>query len=243
MMEAEQEPVVLIAEDDPKTANLIANYLEKESMACVIATDGRLALTLFAQHQPRLVILDVMLPKLSGFDVCTTIRRASSVPIVFLTARADEIDKVVGLGIGGDDYIAKPFSPRELVARIKAHLRRATMTIADTVSVPVQPGKSILSHGSLKLDIEKRRFTLNDEPLSLTPIEYTLLKALIEGAGRVYLRNELLDKIYPDGELVIDRVVDVHVGKLRQKLGDNPADPTYIHTVRGIGYRFADPHK
>lgn len=126
-MEATTETLVLIAEDDPKTAKLISSYLENEAIATIVAADGKIALSLFEQHQPCLVILDVMLPKLSGLDVCTAIRKSSNVPILFLTARDDEVDKVLGLGIGGDDYIAKPFSPRELVARIKAHLRRAKM--------------------------------------------------------------------------------------------------------------------
>ncbi len=237
-MEATTQTLVLIAEDDAKTAKLIASYLESEAIATVIASDGRDALALFEQHRPCLVILDVMLPKMNGLDVCTSIRKTSNVPIVFLTARDDELDKVLGLAIGGDDYIAKPFSPRELVARIKAHLRRATM-FAHSGSTAI-PQTSPLTHGAMTFEVDKRRFTLDGEPLSLTPTEYTLLQTLIETPGRVFLRNELLDQLYREGELVVDRVIDVHIGKLRQKIGDNPAQPTYIHTVRGVGYRFAD---
>jgi DNA-binding response OmpR family regulator len=242
-MEVKEETVVLIAEDDAKTAKLIASYLENESIVSVIADDGRRALALFEQHRPSLVLLDIMLPKMNGLDVCTSIRKISSVPILFLTARDDEVDKVLGLGIGADDYIAKPFSPRELVARIKAHLRRASMNHAVKTAADLRPEKLFISHGALRFDVEKRRFALNDIPLSLTPIEFTLLQTLMKTPGRVFLRHELLDKLYPGGELVVDRVIDVHIGKLRQKIGDNPGKPTYIHTVRGIGYRFADPQR
>jgi len=242
-MEVKEETVVLIAEDDAKTAKLIASYLENESIVSVIADDGRRALALFEQHHPSLVLLDIMLPKMNGLDVCTSIRKISSVPILFLTARDDEVDKVLGLGIGADDYIAKPFSPRELVARIKAHLRRASMNNTVKTAADSRPEKLFISHGALRFDVEKRRFALNDVPLSLTPIEFTLLQTLMKTPGRVFLRHELLDKLYPGGELVVDRVIDVHIGKLRQKIGDNPGKPTYIHTVRGIGYRFADPQR
>lgn len=242
-MDSTNETVVLIAEDDAKTAKLIVSYLEKESIVSVVAHDGKHALSLFEQHHPCLVLLDVMLPKMNGLDVCTAIRKFSSVPILFLTARDDEVDKVLGLGIGGDDYIAKPFSPRELVARIKAHLRRVSMNTADAIARDSKTSKSSISHGALRFDGEMRRFSLNEIPLSLTPIEFTLLQTLIEQPGRVFLRHELLDRLYPGGELVVDRVIDVHIGKLRQKIGDNPSEPTYIHTVRGIGYRFADPQR
>lgn len=231
------ETLILVAEDDPKTAKLIASYLEIEAIATLIASDGCQAVKLFEEYRPSLAILDVMLPKMNGLDVCTAIRKTSNVPIVFLTARDDEADKVLGLGIGGDDYIAKPFSPRELVARIKAQLRRAKMI--EHSANGTSPQASSLTHGAITLDVVKRRFTLQGESLSLTPIEFTLLQTLMETPGRVFLRNELLNKLY-GGEIVVDRVIDVHIGKLRQKIGDNPSQPTFIHTVRGVGYRFAD---
>lgn len=237
-MEDRSTSLVLIAEDDPKTSKLIASYLENEAIDSVIANDGERALVLFQQQRPALVILDIMLPRVNGLDVCTAIRKTSHVPIVFLTARDDEVDKVLGLGIGGDDYVAKPFSPRELVARIKAHLRRTRM-LEKPLSTAVRSA-TVLTHGALTYEADKRRFTLEGRSLSLTPAEFTLLQVLIEAPGRVFLRNELLDKLYQDGESVVDRVVDVHIGKIRRKIGDNPADPHYIHTVRGIGYRFAD---
>jgi DNA-binding response OmpR family regulator len=225
---------ILIVEDDPKTARLIESYLHSEFFATLIAADGTQAVDLAAEHQPQLIILDVMLPKLDGWAVCTAIRKRSDVPILFLTARAEEVDRVLGFGLGGDDYLAKPFSPRELVARVKALLRRAQIATNNRSS-----GKQF-AYAGLQLDLEKRRFLHHGQLLSLTPIEFTLLQTLIASPGRVFLRNELLDRIYPDGEVVVDRVIDVHIGKLRQKLGDDPNRPTYIHTIRGIGYSFTD---
>ena len=224
---------ILIVEDDSKTADLIDRYLVKEGFETRTAIDGRKALEVFAEVQPDLILLDAMLPHLDGFEVCAAIRRTSNVPILFLTARAEEADLVLGLGLGADDYVAKPFSPRELVARVKSLLRR----VRDSQHPKVQATQVI---SGLMYVINKRRFELNSQPLELTPIEFTLLQALFGAPGRVFLRTELLDKIYPSGDPVIDRVVDVHIGKLRQKLGDDPNRPTYIHTVRGLGYRFAD---
>jgi DNA-binding response OmpR family regulator len=225
---------ILIVEDDRKTAALIESYLRKEGFSTIKAADGVEAVELFTSEAPRLVVLDVMLPRLDGFAVCSEIRKESQVPILFLTARDDEVDCVLGLGLGADDYVAKPFSPRTLVARIKALLRRSQMTHAVTAS-------TVTGISGLNFDHQKRRFMLHGEFLELTPLEFTLLKALFSTPGRVFLRSELLDKLYPGGEVVIDRVVDVHVGKIRQKLLDNPENPTYIHTVRGLGYRFSDP--
>ena len=224
---------ILIVEDDPKTSTLIASYLHKESFSTMVARDGDDALKSFSMHKPHFVILDVMLPKVNGWEVCTSIRKKSNVPILFLTARDDEIDRLLGLELGGDDYLLKPFSPREMVSRVKAILRR-TRTVNEEIKA------ASMSVAGLSLDTEKRRFTLNREVLSLTPLEFSLLRTLMSSPGRVFLRTELLDKLYPNGELVIDRVIDVHIGKVRQKIGDDPANPTFIHTVRGIGYRFVD---
>lgn len=229
-----QPPRILIVEDDPKTAALIESYLQKEHFETVKVSDGRMALETFAGSQPVLIVLDVMLPRLDGFGVCAEIRKTSNVPILFLTARDEEVDCVLGLGLGADDYVLKPFSPRELVARIKAILRRVQAGVASEV-----PSSSGIA--GLVYDKQKRRFSLHGNSLELTPMEFTLLQTLICSPGRVFLRNELLNKLYPDGELVVDRVIDVHVGKLRQKIGDDPARPTFIHTVRGLGYRFSDP--
>jgi len=232
MKKADDKPVLII-EDDHNTASLIALYLEQEGFRPLKANNGESGLKMAEQHQPIMVILDLMLPKMDGWEVCRRLRRKSDVPIIMLTARGEEIDRVSGLTLGADDYLVKPFSPRELMARVKAVLRRTTAE----ETLP----KSTLTFRSIQLDLEKRRLKVNDQPISLTPHEFILLKTLMSSPGRIYTRDELLDRIYPQGEaVVIERVVDVHIGKLRQKIEANPADPRYIMTERGIGYRFAD---
>jgi len=223
---------ILIVEDDKKTASLVALYLEREGFQTVVASDGLQALELVKRHKPAFVILDLMLPRLDGWGVCRQIRRTSNVPILMLTARGEEIDRVSGLTLGADDYLAKPFSPRELVARVKAILRRGLPETAQ--------GKNLLSHENLVIDLEKRRVSLQGRPLSLTPHEYKLLQTLMAVPGKVFTRAELLDKLYPAGEAVIDRVIDVHIGKLREKIEEDPANPRWILTVRGIGYQFIE---
>jgi DNA-binding response OmpR family regulator len=235
MQNSNQAGSVLIVEDDRKTASLVALYLEKEGFRTMVAHDGRTGLRMARNHDPVFVILDLMLPEMDGWDVCRELRRHSDVPILMLTARGDEIDRVSGLTMGADDYMVKPFSPRELTARVKAILRRMA---------PAQPRSSTmrrLVHGGVVMDLEKRRLTVGGSEVSLTPHEYALLKALMRSPGRVFTRAELLDRIYPDGDAtVIDRVVDVHIGKLRQKIEKDPSHPVYIVTMRGIGYSFAD---
>jgi DNA-binding response OmpR family regulator len=224
---------VLVVEDDENTSSLIALYLEREGFLSLTAGDGEAGLSLAQTHRPDLVILDLMIPKMDGWEVCRRLRQDSEVPVIMLTARGEEIDRVAGLTLGADDYVVKPFSPRELVARVKAVLRR---------TAPLQKTKGrILMHGSVCLDLEKRRLTVDNEMVSLTPHEYALIEALMSTPGRTFTRDELLDRLYPKGEaVVIDRVVDVHIGKLRQKIEPIAAEPRYILTVRGIGYRFAD---
>ena len=232
MSQNEDNPVLII-EDDKHTASLVALYLEREGFRALKAEDGEAGLAMAEQHQPVMVILDLMLPKMDGWEVCRRLRRKSDVPVIMLTARGDEIDRVSGLTLGADDYLVKPFSPRELMARVKAVLRRTTSRSEST--------ESVLSHSGIKLDLEKRRLSIGNEPVSLTPHEFALLKTLMSSPGRAYTRDELLDRIYPKGEaVVIDRVVDVHIGKLRHKIEPNPSEPRYILTARGIGYRFAD---
>ncbi len=223
---------VLIVEDDRNTASLVATYLKKEGFSTVMAHDGRQALEMARQHDPVFIILDIMLPEIDGWEVCRRIRKHSDVPVLMLTAREDEIDRIMGLSIGADDYVVKPFSPRELVERVKAILRR---------TAPSAPRRDpVLAHRNLELDHEKHKVTLDGRPVSLTSLEYKLLHALMRSPGRVFSRNELLDHFYEQGEVVIDRVIDVHIGKLRQKLEEDPSSPRFIHTVRGFGYRFAD---
>jgi DNA-binding response OmpR family regulator len=173
-----------------------------------------------------------MLPKLDGWEVCRELRAASNVPILILSAKENEVDRVLGLSLGADDYVVKPFSPREVVARIKAILRRTR---------PDRPSDSrVLSHGGLVLDRHKRSVTVNGKRVAPTPSEYKLLEAMMAVPGKAFVRDELLNCLYPVGDPVIDRVVDVHVGKLRQKIEADPANPRYILTNRGVGYRFAD---
>jgi len=230
------QKTILIVEDDHKTASLVALYLEKEGFQTVIAEDGLAAVEIVRQRQPDFVILDLMLPKMDGWDVCRAIRRTSDIPIIMLTARDDEVDRVSGLTLGADDYVTKPFSPRELVARVKAILRRGRLK--DHLH------KAVFSAEGLVLDTDKFQVTLHGEPVPLTPHEYKLLEALMTARGAVLSREKLLRYLYPNDEaIVIDRVVDVHIGKLRQKIKEDPANPRFIVTVRGTGYRFAEDVK
>ncbi len=223
---------ILIVEDDPNTSTLVETYLQREGFSTITAFDGEQALSLARRHKPGFVILDVMLPKVDGWEICRQLRKISDVPILMLTAREEEIDRILGLSLGADDYVVKPFSPRELVERVKAILRR-------TQPRPSQEN-GILSHGGLILDPVKCKVTLDDEPVNLTSSEYKLLQTLMSSPGQVFSRDVLLDRFYEHGETVIDRVIDVHVGKLRQKIEEDPANPRLIQTVRGFGYRFAE---
>lgn len=224
---------VLIIEDDRNTAALVALYLKRDGFQPLTAEDGEAGLELALKHRPVLVILDLMLPSMDGWEVCRRLRRHSEVPVIMLTARGEEIDRVAGLTLGADDYVVKPFSPRELVARVKAVLRRAR--------APEAPMEALLTHADVSLDLDKRRLEVGGRTVSLTPHEYALLEMLMARPGRIFTREELLRGLYPAGDaVVIERVVDVHIGKLRQKIEPDPAQPRHILTVRGIGYRFAD---
>jgi DNA-binding response OmpR family regulator len=232
MMHADRVGPVLIVEDDRNTAALIKTYLEKEGFQAIVAYDGAAALKMIKTSNPGFVILDIMLPEMDGWEVCRRLRSFSDVPVLMLTAREEEIDRILGLSLGADDYVVKPFSPRELLERVKAILRRAR---------PVQPQKEqVLSYGGLVINPEKHKVTLHGRPVSLTSHEYKLLSALMRSPGRVFSRSELLDHFYQHGEVVVDRVIDVHIGKLRQKIEVDPSRPCFIQTVRGFGYRFTD---
>ncbi len=222
---------ILIIEDDRNTAALIATYLEREGFTTKTVHDGAEALARARQQTPGFVILDVMLPQVDGWEICRELRKLSDVPILMLTAREEEIDRVLGFSLGADDYVVKPFSPRELVERVKAILRRTTRRVKT---------ENLFIHGDLVLDTEKRRVTLAGLAVELTSVEYKLLQALMSVPGKAFSRDDLLSHVYVGGESVVDRVVDVHVGHLRQKLSDDPAEPRFIETVRGFGYRFAD---
>jgi DNA-binding response OmpR family regulator len=225
---------ILIVEDNKKTASLVALYLEREGFQTVVAYDGQEALKLAERYSPIFIIIDLMLPLVDGWEVCRQIRRSSDVPILMLTARGEEVDRISGLTLGADDYVVKPFSPREIVARVKAILRRGRLG-------PTKE-KTILSQGDLVLDREKRKVSLGGRPVPLTRHEYNLLQAIMAAPGKVFTRDELVEHIYPKGEaVVIDRVIDVHIGKLRQKIEKDPSRPRYILTARGVGYQFAEP--
>ncbi len=225
-------PTVLIVEDDPNTANLVATYLQREGFTALIENDGVAGLRTARSQQPDLVILDLMLPQIDGLEICRRLRSESEVPILMLTAREEEIDRVLGFSLGADDYVVKPFSPRELVERVKAILRR------------VHPSSGIdgqiLQQGALTLDPRKHKVCLNGVAINLTSSEYKLLQALMVSPGRVYSRGELLRHFYDHEEAVTERVIDVHINKLRQKIESDPAHPLFIETVRGFGYRFAE---
>lgn len=232
MSETASRGPVVIVEDDRNIANLVERYLKNAGFDVRVAHDGRGGLELAKRCAPSLVILDLNLPEMDGTDVCRELRRDSLVPILMLTARADEVDRVVGFSLGADDYVVKPFSPRELVERVKAILRRTGDRAPEVAPV--------MRHGALMLDVEKHKVTVDDAPVKLTPSEFKLLHALMSRPGRVYSRDELLDHLYERGETVVDRVVDVHIGKLRQKIEADPSTPIFIQTVHGVGYSFAE---
>jgi DNA-binding response OmpR family regulator len=221
---------VLVVDDDPKIRDLLRLYVEREGHRAIFAAEGTQALTAARHHRPDLVLLDVMLPGLDGFEVCRLIREESDVPIVLLTARSGDSDKVVGLDIGADDYIVKPFSPRELMARIRAQLRRHR---------PPDEDQPILAADGLVLDPNAVEVTLDGESIGITPFEFRLLHALMRRPGRVFSRDELIDAIHgADDPGIIDRTIDVHLGRLRRKLNEDAASPRYVATVRTVGYKF-----
>ena len=227
-----QKGPILIVEDEKSIASLIDKTLRREGFDTLTAYDGNRALNLARKFDPVFVVLDLMLPKMSGWEVCRRLREESDVPILMLTAKGEEVDRLFGFSLGADDYVVKPFSPRELVERIKAILRR-------TINAPMLR-KTKLSFGNLLLEPEKHKLTRNGEPVPLTPSEYVLLLTLMSAPGRVFSRHELLCKLYQTSDAVVARVVDVHIGKIRQKIECNPANPHLIFTVRGVGYRFAE---
>jgi DNA-binding response OmpR family regulator len=232
-MDHEGPKTVLVIEDDPNTAALVSLYLEREGFRSLTAADGESGLKLAEAERPALVILDLMLPGTDGWEVCRRLRQVSELPVIMLTARGEEIDRVAGLTLGADDYVVKPFSPRELMARVRAVLRRSRRGGLAT--------EKRLLHEGILLDLEKRRLSVNGRSVPLTPHEYTLLQTLMAAPGRIFTRQELLNRLYPRGEaVVIDRVIDVHIGKLRQKIESRPSRPRRILTERGVGYRFAE---
>jgi DNA-binding response OmpR family regulator len=226
---------ILVVDDDPKIVTLVRTYLEREGFAVVTAGDGRTALAAVGESKPRLIVLDIMLPELDGFALMRILRERSEVPIILLSARGSTADRVYGIHEGADDYVVKPFSPAELVVRVKAVLRR-------TEHAPgVAKNRGTIRHGDLAIDLDRLEVRRSNRTVPLTAAEFRLLTALIQAEGRVLTRQVLLDALYgPVEGDALERTIDVHVGRLRDKLGEAVDHPRYIATVRGAGYRAVD---
>ncbi len=221
---------MLIVDDERDLRTMLASYLAAEGFEVSEAPDGQAALELYAKAKPDLIVLDVGLPGIDGFEVLRLLRKQSEVPVIMLTARAEEVDRVVGLTIGADDYVTKPFSPRELSARIVAVLRRAAM-------VPERDGE-VLRFEGLTIDPARREVIRDGQLVELSTLEFDLLTAMAASPGRVYTRGQLMEKVWGWDYFGVDRVVDVHVANIRKALGDDAANPRFIGTVRGVGYKF-----
>jgi len=226
---------VLVVDDEPNLVELVQGYLEREGYTVETAGDGPSALAITRAERPDLVLLDLMLPGMDGFEVCRQLRQFSDAYVLMLTARADEVDKVVGLSVGADDYVTKPFSPRELVARVKAMLRRPRH--ASATNEPSSGEPPPLRFGDLVVDVARHEVVCSAQPVSLTAREFALLTTLAAHPGRVFTRSQLLEQVW-GAEFFDERVVDVHVANLRKKLADDALQPRYVETVRGVGYRF-----
>jgi DNA-binding response OmpR family regulator len=221
---------ILVVDDEPEITDVMRRYLEQDGYGVVSAADGKAALAAFHRERPHLVILDVMLPETDGWEVARQIRAASRTPIIMLTARGDEVDRLLGLGLGADDYVPKPFSPREVVARVRAVLRRTSGETAPDV----------LTVGDLSIDIGRMEVRRAGTPVALTPTELRLLSALARAPGRVFTRLQLIDLVHGHAFEGYERTIDAHVKNLRQKLEPDPHKPRYVLTVHGAGYRLAD---
>lgn len=221
---------ILVVEDEPKLADLLRDYLEQAGYEPHCLGDGREVVPWIREQTPDLVLLDLMLPGKDGMEICKEIRSFSSVPILMVTARVEEIDRLLGLEMGADDYICKPFSPREVVARVKAVLRRAG-------------GQAVPSRHGLSLDKDRFKVTLHGRDLDLTAIEFQLLHILAENAGRIYSRSQLMDRIYPDRRVVSDRTIDSHVKKIRRKIAAAAPGEEWIHSLYGVGYKLETPFR
>jgi DNA-binding response OmpR family regulator len=224
---------ILVVDDEPKIADLARDYVEHAGFAVRTAADGEAALAIVRRDRPDLVVLDLGLPGLDGLDVTRAIRRDSNLPVIMLTARDDELDKLLGLELGADDYLTKPFSPRELVARVRAVLRR--------VDAAGTPGTAeLIRAADLTLDVPRMRADLGGRTIELTPTEFSLLAALARQPGRIFTRSQLLDAVHGVAFESYERAIDTHIKNLRRKLEPDPRRPAYLLTVYGVGYRFAD---
>ena len=223
---------VLVVDDDTKTVELVKLYLNRDGYRVLTAYDGLDALRLARERQPDLIVLDLMLPGMDGLEVCRTLRDETDVPIIMLTARTTDQDKLTGLDLGADDYVTKPFSPKELAARVRAVLRR----------LPGERGPDEIKHGKITLDFLKQEASVSGKQLNLTPVEFKLLGVLVKEPGRVFSRAQLIEKALGVDYQGFDRTIDVHILNLRRKIETDANHPKYIKTVYGIGYKFAGVH-
>jgi DNA-binding response OmpR family regulator len=225
---------ILIVDDEPQILEILSSYLNKEGYHVITAEDGRHALECAATYPVGLIILDLMLPDMTGEDVCREIRKTSRVPILMLTAKSGEADRITGLEIGADDYLVKPFSPRELVARVRAILRRIGdyQTLSDVVGI-----------GDLVISLREKSVTKKGQALEMTPNEFRMLTTLVRHPGRTWTREELVEEVLGLDFIGSDRTIDTHIKNLRQKIEEDPKQPDYIKTVYGLGYRFDNPAK
>src|SRR5205823_306547 len=231
-----ETPTILLVDDEDAVQKLLTYPLEREGYRVVSARDGEEALDRCGDANPDLVVLDIMLPRLDGLEVCKRLRARSTVPIIMLTARDDELDKVVGLELGADDYITKPFSIREFRSRVRALLRRAAVPAPRDGA----PAAEVISAEGLEIDVPKRTVRVRGDPVQLTYVEFELLRTIAVRPGRVFSRQMLLEALWGGSEYREPRTIDVHVRHLREKLEDDPREPEFILTVRGVGYRFRD---
>lgn len=220
---------ILVVDDEAQITELITSYLEREGYQVATAADGEEALEVYRKEQPDLILLDLMLPKLNGYEVCREIRAESRVPIIMLTARDEEPDKIVGLELGADDYITKPFSPREVVARVRAVLRRAEVG---------EPETKVIRVGDIEIDQTRHEVKKKGETIELTPTEFKLLATLADSPRRVFTRLQLVEEVQGYSFEGYERTIDAHIKNLRQKIEDDPKNPVMIGTVYGVGYRF-----
>jgi len=228
-----QRARILLVEDESSLAESVRYSLEREGFGVIVAPDGRRAIERFRTEKPDLVILDLMLPEMSGIDVCRMIRQESAVPIIVVTAKDSEADKVSGLELGADDYVTKPFSVRELVSRVRAHLRRANMGAAP-------PVEEILLGGPVEMDVGRHEVRVQGEATAFPPKEFELLEAFLRRKGRLLTREFLIEEVWGHDYFGDTKTLDVHVKRLRQKIEEDPRTPAHLLTVRGLGYRFVD---
>lgn len=224
---------IILVDDEPEILTLVRDYLSREGFTVLTAINGNEGMELIDREKPDLVLLDWMLPGMSGLEMCKHLRETSTIPIIMLTAKSEEIDRVLGLEFGADDYIVKPFSLRELAARIKTVLRRSSGVVQENNS-------SILIRGDLSIDVASHKVSKRGQELSLTPTEFNILHLLATRPGTVYSRLQLLRQAMGEEYLYYERSIDTHVSNLRKKVEDNPSDPKYVETVFGVGYRFGE---